>query len=251
VPRLKLTVAYDGTGLVGWQRQPTGTSIQQLLEEALAPLQDAPITVTGAGRTDAGVHALAQVASVTIDRDIDPLSVMRAANTRLPPAVRVVRADAAGPAFHARFDAVAKTYRYRIWNAEVLSPFERPYAWHVPWPRLDAEAMDAGAARLVGTHDFAAFQGSGSETETSVRTILSARVARVAGDGESPLVTFEVCGDGFLRHMVRNLAGTLVEVGRGRQPAVWIDELLAARVRADAGRTAPAAGLFLVGVQYR
>ena len=247
---LKLTIAYDGTGLVGWQRQPTGTSVQALLEDALAPLEGGPVVVTAAGRTDAGVHALAQIVSVTLHRAITPRSVKRAANLRLPPAVRVLDAEEVGPEFHARFRAVAKVYRYRIWNGEVLSPFERPFAWHVPWPVLDVEGMDAAAAGLVGQHDFAAFQGTDSNTETTVRRIFSSRVLRASGMEREALVTYEVRGDGFLRHMVRSIVGTLVEVGRGREPVSWTREVLASRDRRRAGRTAPAAGLFLVRVEY-
>jgi tRNA pseudouridine38-40 synthase len=152
---LKLTIAYDGTGLVGWQRQATGTSVQALLEDALLPLNHAPVTVVGAGRTDAGVHALAQVASVTLARAIEPASVVRAVNMRLPPSVRVLAAERVESDFHARFRAIAKTYRYRIWNGEVVSPFERPYVWHVAGPVLDRAAMADAARRLVGRHDFA------------------------------------------------------------------------------------------------
>ena len=246
---LKLTIAYDGTGLVGWQRQATGTSVQSLLEDALAPLEGGPVAVAGAGRTDAGVHALGQVASVTLQRDIAVRSVVPAVNTRLPPAVRVLAAEEVGPEFHARFRAVAKTYRYRIWNAEVLDPFEGPFAWHVPSPALDRAAMNAAAERLVGTHDFAAFQATGSDLQTTVRTIF---VSKVAGGDPSrePLVTYEVRADGFLRSMVRSIVGTLVEVGRGRREAAWMSEVLQSRQRGTAGRTAPAAGLFLVGVEY-
>jgi tRNA pseudouridine38-40 synthase len=250
VLHLKLTIAYDGTGLVGWQRQANGISVQGLLEEALAPLQLAPVSAAGAGRTDAGVHALGQVASVTLQRQIAPESVVRATNLRLPPAVRVLNAEVVGPEFHARFRAVAKTYRYRIWNSETLNPFERAYVWHVPVPRLDVEAMAAAAERLVGVHDFAALQGTGGHVETSVRTISSSVVT--AGGSATPdsLITYDVRGDGFLRHMVRTIAGTLVEVGRGRRPVSWIDDVIASRDRGRAGRTAPAAGLFLASVEY-
>ncbi len=247
---LKLTIAYDGTGLVGWQRQAAGISVQQLLEEALLPLDPSGPAVTGAGRTDAGVHALGQVASVTLQREIAADAVVRAMNMRLPPAVRVLAAEQVRPGFHARFHAVAKTYRYRIWNAEVLSPFERPYAWHVPGPQLDVAAMSDAAARVTGTLDFAAFQGTGSDVETTVRTIFSSTVTARADPVPDGLITYEVRGDGFLRHMVRALAGTLVDVGRGRETPAWIDEVLASRARPFAGRTAPAAGLFLVSVEY-
>ncbi len=247
---LKLTIAYDGTGLVGWQRQPTGTSVQALLEEALAPIAGVPVAVAGAGRTDAGVHAHAQVASVTIPRRVAPLAVVQSANMYLPPAVRVIAADEVEPAFHARFDAVAKRYRYRLWNSRVLNPFERSYAWHIPWPPMDVAAMNAAAARLIGTHDFAAFKGAGTDVETSVRTIFASEVTEHGEPGHGRLLTYDVRGNGFLRHMVRSIAGTLVEVGRGRRPVSSIDELLSVKDRAAVGRTAPAHGLFLVAVEY-
>jgi tRNA pseudouridine38-40 synthase len=255
---LKLTIAYDGTGLVGWQRQATGTSVQALLEDALLPLNHAPVTVVGAGRTDAGVHALAQVASVTLARAIEPASVVRAVNMRLPPSVRVLTAERVESDFHARFRAIAKTYRYRIWNGEVVSPFERPYVWHVAGPVLDRAAMADAARRLVGRHDFAAFQSAGSDAETTERTVFASDLhegdERCPGpasdrDGAS-LVVYEIRGDGFLRHMVRAIVGSLVEIGRGRRPPSWIDEVLTSRDRHEAGRTAPSSGLFLVRVEY-
>jgi tRNA pseudouridine38-40 synthase len=245
VPRFKLTLAYDGTSFVGWQRQASGTSIQELLEGAFALLEGQPVAVTGAGRTDAGVHAFGQVAHVTLERSIDAATVVRALNHHLPPTVRVLEAVEVSSTFHARFDATAKHYRYRIWNAPVLSPFERAYAWHIPGPRLDMDAMAAAAARLEGHHDFAAFQTTGAETHTSERVVFSSRITT-----EGPLITYDVKGDGFLRHMVRSIVGTLVEVGRRRYPAEWISEVLLSKDRARGGRTAPACGLILVGVQY-
>ena len=247
---LKLTIAYDGTGLVGWQRQAAGTSVQALIEEALAPLEGGPVVVAGAGRTDAGVHAMGQVASVTLQRDIAPRTVVRAANMQLPPAVRVLAAEEVGPEFHARFRATAKTYRYRIWNGDVVSPFERSFAWHVPWPTLNLAAMDAAAARLVGTHDFAAFQGSGSDTQTTVRTIFASSIVGRAEGTSDPVIAYDARADGFLRHMVRAIVGSLVDVGRGRKPAAWMSEVLESRERGRVGQTAPATGLFLVGVEY-
>jgi tRNA pseudouridine38-40 synthase len=247
---LKLTIAYDGTGLVGWQRQASGVSVQGLLEDAFAPLEGGSVAVAGAGRTDAGVHALGQVASVTLHRSIAPASVVRAVNMRLPPSVRVLTAEAVAPEFHARFRAVAKTYRFRIWNGEVLSPFERPYVWHIAWPPLDVEAMHAAALCVAGQHDFAAFKAAESDAETTVRTVSSSTVTSQPGASPGRLITYEVRGDGFLRHMVRALVGTLVEVGRGRRPIMWMDEVIASRERARAGRTAPPAGLFLVSVEY-
>jgi tRNA pseudouridine38-40 synthase len=249
----KLTVAYDGTGLVGWQRQAAGTSVQGLLEEALAELDGGAVAVAGAGRTDAGVHALGQVASATLERTIDAATLVRALNVRLPLAVRVVSAEDAPDTFHPRFQARSKTYRYRIWNANVISPFERAYAWHVLPPRLDVDAMAEASRHLLGRHDFAAFQGAGVETVTTDREIFLSAIeshpAPLQAPGEA-LITYEVSGSGFLRHMVRNIVGTLVEVGRGRRPPEWVADVLASRRREQAGRTAPAEGLFLVNVSY-
>jgi tRNA pseudouridine38-40 synthase len=242
--KFRLTVAYDGTDYVGWQRQATGVSIQGLLEDALAELDGRAVAVAGAGRTDAGVHARGQVASATLSRDIDAATLVRAVNIRLPPAVRVVDAVVAADDFHPRFLARRKHYRYRIWNAEVLTPFERQYAWHVPMP-LAADAMADAAARLIGTHDFAAFQGTGSDTLTTTRSVSISSVTR---DGD--LVAYEAAANGFLRHMVRTIVGTLVEVGRGKRPPEWMAEVLASRDRAAGGPTAPPQGLFLMAVGY-
>jgi len=245
MPRFKIVLAYDGTDFVGWQRQASGTSIQGLLEDALRALDDRAVTVTGAGRTDAGVHALGQVAAFSLERAIDAGALVRAVNARLPEAVRVLTACEAAAAFNPRFDARAKTYRYRIWNGAVLSPFERRYAWHVPGA-LDADAMAAAARRLEGRHDFAAFQAAGSEVATTERTIFSSRLSTSGAD----VISYDISGDGFLRHMVRSMVGTLVEIGRGRRRVEWIDDVLASRDRAAAGPTVPAAGLFLVSVDY-
>jgi tRNA pseudouridine38-40 synthase len=244
MPSFKITLAYDGTDFVGWQRQANGPSIQGLLEEALLELDGRAVTVNGAGRTDAGVHALGQVASCSIERPVSPDVVVRALNARLPPEVRVLSAVEARPEFHARFDARAKTYRYRIWNAAVLDPFERRYAWHLSGP-LDVEAMGAAASLLEGRHDFAGFQASGSATHTTERTIRTSVVTRTGA-----LVVYEVTGEGFLRHMVRTIVGTLVDVGRGRWPAERVRDVLMAADRTLAGPTAPAEGLFLVSVEY-
>jgi tRNA pseudouridine38-40 synthase len=273
MPTFKLTLAYDGTDFVGWQRQASGVSIQGLLEDALRELDGRAVTVSGAGRTDAGVHALGQVASFSLDRAIESDALARAVNARLPKTVRVVSAIEAPPSFHARFTAYAKTYRYRIWNGPVMSPFGHRYAWHVVGP-LDVSAMSAAAGRIEGRHDFASFQATGSATTTTERTIVASRIftAEGAEDAEvkthsgieldgldlrvrrvlcgEKLLYYEITGDGFLRHMVRAIVGTLVEVGRGRRGVDWIDEVLASRDRAAAGPTAPAAGLFLVSVDY-
>jgi tRNA pseudouridine38-40 synthase len=252
MPTFRLTVAYDGTGLVGWQRQATGDSVQGLIEEACADLNGAPVTVTGAGRTDAGVHALGQVASVRIARDIEARALVAALNIRLPGSIRILRAAATDESFHARFQARSKTYRYRIWNGSVLSPFDRLYAWHVPAPVLDVEAMHAAALLLEGRHDFAAFQSAGTDTPTTERVILSSRVARESPpfDADGPHVSYTVSGTGFLRHMIRTIVGSLVEVGRGSRAPEWLHDVLMSGERARAGPTAPAEGLFLARVVY-
>jgi len=261
----KITLAYDGTGFVGWQRQASGTSIQGLLEDALRELDERDVAVIGAGRTDAGVHALGQVAGFSLVRTIAADTVVRALNARLPSTVRVLAAIEVPDTFHARFHARVKTYRYRIWTGEVLSPFERDAVWHAVGA-LDVGQMAAAARIVTGRHDFAAFQASGGVTRTTEREVFSSGIVseRSGAGGElgsghggalhaghdGELITYEITGNGFLRHMVRNIVGTLVEVGRGRRPAAWMGEVLASRDRARAGPTAPSAGLFLVSVEY-
>ena len=242
---LKLTLSYDGTRLVGWQRQADGESVQGVLEDALARFEGAPVTVHGAGRTDAGVHALGQVASVEVSFAHDAATLTRALNAQLPEDVRVLSVEEAAPGFHARFSARSKSYRYSIRNGAVASPFERAYAWHVPQP-LDVDAMRQAASRLLGRHDFSTFRSIGTEVPDAVRTLYTSDVVGDAGS----LLTYEVSGDGFLRHMVRAIVGTLVEVGRGWRVPSQMDALLQARDRARAGATAPPHGLFLVRVDY-
>jgi tRNA pseudouridine38-40 synthase len=242
---IKLTLQYDGTSYVGWQRQAEGVSIQGLLEDALKPIEGAPVTVHGAGRTDAGVHALGQVASFTLQASIDTTTLARALNAVLPPDLRVASVEEEAEGFHARFSATGKTYEYRIVNAPLASPFVRRYVWHVI-PRIDRAAMREAAPVLVGTHDFAAFQGTGTVVASTERTIHRLDVR----EGSDGLLVMAIEGDGFLRHMVRNIAGTLVEIGLGRWPATAMAEILASRDRARAGSTAPPQGLFLIEVRY-
>lgn len=245
---LKLTLAYDGTGLVGWQRQPAGISVQALLEDALAAFEGGPVIVHGAGRTDAGVHALAQVASVALTVAHEPHAIQRGLNAVLPAAVRVTAIEDAPPGFHARFAAIGKVYEYRLVTAPFVSPFHARYAWHVP-QRIDLAAMREAGAALIGRHDFAAFQGTGSAIVETVRTLDSLEWTGGGGPDRPLIVT--LAADGFLRHMVRNIVGTLVDVGMRRWAPEAMAAILASRDRARAGRTAPPQGLFLVAVRYR
>jgi len=254
---VKLTIAYDGTRFVGWQRQASGESIQGWLERALEPLEGSPVTVHGAGRTDAGVHALGQVASVSLSGTHDPATLMRALNAQLPPDIRVRAVEDVPADFHARFSARRKTYRYLVRHAPCADPFERSFAWYVPEP-LRLGDMISAAGTLEGTHDFSAFRSTGSDVTTTVRTIHRSELRSLSGGGcvtdtnaAGVLLSYEVEGDGFLRHMVRAIVGTLVEVGRGARTAQSMAALLQANTsRADAGPTAPAHGLYLVGVAY-
>jgi tRNA pseudouridine38-40 synthase len=259
---LKIVLAYDGSGFVGWQRQPDGVSIQGLLEEALAPIEGRPVTVVGAGRTDAGVHALGQVASCVLSHPIAPDTLVRALNAVLPDAVRILGVEEAPDGFHARYSARSKSYRYLVHNGGTAGPFSRGYAWRLS-PSLDVAAMAEAARLLEGQHDFSALQGAGSTTKSTVRTLTAARVwtcspadafgGLLAGPGVADggrVVAIELTGTGFLRHMVRNAVGTLVEVGLGRRDAAWLGAVLRSGNRDQAGPTAPAHGLFLVRVEY-
>jgi tRNA pseudouridine38-40 synthase len=246
MPTFKLTLEYDGRAFAGWQNQlERERTVQGELLRALREIASGPVRLMGAGRTDAGVHAEGQVASAALETRLDGETLRRALNAKLPPDVAVLAAELRHEGFDARRDAIAKRYRYEIWNGEEPSPLRAPRAWQVREP-LDLERLRAGADRLLGKHDFASFRGAGSAVKTNVRTLQRIDVTGAAG-GELRLA-FE--GDGFLRHMVRNVVGTLVEVGLGRRPPGWVADVLAAHDRAAAGRTAPACGLVLEWVRY-
>ena len=255
--RVLLRVAYDGTAYAGWQRQENGPSIQAALERALAPLAGDGVTVTGAGRTDAGVHAEGQIAHVDLPEGIDPDVVVRATNTRLPADIRVRSAVVVPDDFHARFSAVAKTYRYSWLVSRIGHPLlARTHC--LVTPPIDLVAMGGAASRLMGSHDFTAFQSTGSPVTTTTRTILGVDLAvRPAVDvglqlsERERILELELKGDGFLRHMVRAIAGTLLEVGYGRRLPADMDRLLAGAPRSEAGPTAPPHGLTLLHVDYR
>jgi len=245
--QLKLVVEYEGTAYQGWQLQPGGPTIQQVLERALATVLREPVRVRGAGRTDAGVHACGQVAAVRVSRVPEDLDRLRKSLNALTPEDVAVREIAlVDDGFNPRRDARSRIYEYRIWNAPAPSPFWRRWAWQVPLP-LDVDAMDAAARTLEGEHDFAAFRGADAEpVRSTVRRVLESRV-RIDG----PLLIYRVEANAFLKHMVRNVVGTLVEVGRGERTAAAISELLVGRDRTQAGATAPAHGLVLSAVRYQ
>ena len=263
----KLTLAYDGTHFHGWQVQPDLETVQGLLRRKLEQVVRGPVTLPqGSGRTDAGVHALGQVASFTLEAAIPAENLVRALNRALPASVRVLGAEEVTAEFHARHSAVGKTYEYRIFprvsgfaasglehaRERVCPPFLAPYVWDCPW-YVDLGRARQAAAQIVGEHDFTSFaavdpelrEGERAEARPGLKTIY--RSEWIKQDG---LLVYRVEGSGFLHHMVRNLVGTFVDVARGRGEAEEIRAVLEARDRSAAGPTAPAQGLFLVGVEY-
>ena len=244
MPRVRLTLEYDGTDFVGWQRQPNGRSVQAVLENALAELLGAPITAAAAGRTDAGVHALGQVVAFDAPRALPAKAYVRGLSSLLPEDLAVVSADEVPDGFDPRRWATGKRYRYLISRRPGRAPLLRRTHWEVFSP-LDVGAMLAAGPALLGTHDFTSFRAADCEAPHPRRTLRELGLHE-----EGQVLRIEVEGTAFLRHMVRNIVGSLVEVGRGKRPAGWVAEVLAAKDRTLAGPTAPAHGLTLVEVTY-
>lgn len=242
---IKLILAYDGTAYHGFQRQANAMTIQQIVEERLARLFGHPLKLTGSARTDTGVHAYGQVVNFYTQGTIPTERIVLAAKGLLPPDIVVVDAAEEAPGFHARRSATGKIYRYRLLNTKLPNPFERNYAWHIA-TRLDAALMHEAAQAVVGTHDFSAFRAAGGAPVSPVRTIMAAACREVGTCG----IEFEFWGTGFLYHMVRNLVGTLVEVGGHRRTPGDFARVLARGDRHAAGITAPPQGLYLIEVKY-
>lgn len=244
VRRIRILLAYDGADFHGWQVQPGLPTIQGTLESILADLEGKPVHVAGSGRTDAGVHALAQVAAFSLENPIPPENLKRALNRVLPHSIRVLAAVEAAPDFHPRFDSLSKTYEYRIFRPEVCPPLEWRYVHHHPYP-LDVARMLALAPQFEGEHDFHAFAAADSrELASTVRRIFSSLL-----EDRGDRLIFRVRGSGFLKHMVRNMAGSLLEAGKGNLDEPGLKALLDPASTRHAGPTAPAKGLFLIRVE--
>jgi tRNA pseudouridine38-40 synthase len=241
---IKLTIEYDGTGYHGWQVQPGARTVQGVIEGKLAQITGERVSLIASGRTDSGVHALGQVANFKTRSSLDARSFLRALNSLLPEDIRVKDVEEVDEAFHARFSAKGKVYEYRILNGEVPSSIYRDFSWFVPG-KLDLARMREAAMKLVGRHDFSSFCSAGSMHKTPVREIYRVHVGRRGG-----LVIIRIEADGFLKQMVRNIVGTLVEVGRRKRTPSQFGAILEARDRRKAGVAAPGKGLFLVKIHY-
>ena len=239
--RIRFTLSYDGTEYHGWQVQPGLPTIQAAVEHVASKIEGSPVRVEASGRTDAGVHALAQVAACSLNNPIPVDNLVRAMNRQLPRDIRILSAAETCENFHPRFDAIAKTYEYRILRCQICPPFERNYVHHHPYP-LNEDAIIAAAPLIEGEHDFTSFASSDESDilgRSKIRTIFSSRLSR-----EGDRLFYRVRGSGFLKHMVRNIVGVLIEVGKGNLAPSHIFQ------PRDPGPTVPARGLFLVGVEY-
>jgi tRNA pseudouridine38-40 synthase len=248
---IKLTIAYDGANFHGWQVQPEVATIQGALNQAASQITQEKVIVHGASRTDTGVHALGQVAHFKTHSSLSAAEFQRALNGLLPPTIRVIAAEEAGPDFHSRWQSQAKTYRYRIYRGAVLPPFDYLRVLHYPWP-LDEDAMSAAARAFEGEHDFTSFAASsGSEEDDRdrhmTRTIFSSEIVRESYRDE---IAYVVRGQSFLRYMVRKIVGTLIEVGKGRLSVADIPRIFEARDRNQSGPTVPPEGLYLVSIEH-
>lgn len=245
MPRYKLTIEYDGTPFVGWQRQANGLSVQQALEEAVLAFCGQDVRSQTAGRTDAGVHALGQVAHIDLDRDWDPFRVREALNYHLKPhPIAILFCEAVGTEFEARFSATARRYEYRILNRRARPALEANRVWHVAVP-LDAQAMHIAAQTVLGLHDFTTFRAAECQANSPMRTLDKLDVSR-----EGNVVVIRAAARSFLHHQVRSLTGSLKLVGEGKWPVSGLRAALDARDRARCGAMAPSSGLYLVGVDY-
>ncbi len=242
--QFRLLLEYDGTEYSGWQLQPNARTVQGVVEEALATVLRHPTRVHAAGRTDAGVHALGQVATFRTDLTVEPRELRKALNALTPPDVAIREVAAVADAFDARRSATSRVYEYRIWNQPWRSAFWHRFTWHVP-RSLDVRAMRAAAAALVGDHDFSAFRAADCESESRVRRVLHSGLTETEN-----LCTYRVQANAFLKHMVRTIVGTLVAIGGGDLPPEAMASILASRDRGRAGATAPPQGLCLVAVSY-
>ncbi len=246
--RLRFEIAYDGTDFNGWQVQPGLPTVQGVLEEVIGSIEGKPVAVIASGRTDAGVHALAQVAAVSIENPIPDVNFRRAVNRLLPPSIRISNVSEEKGDFHPRFDALRKNYEYRIFREEVCPPFDRRWIYHHPYP-LDEAAMSEAASLLEGEHDFTAFAATDEKDilqPSKVRIIFRSTLTR-----RENMLVYNVTGSGFLKHMVRNIAGVLLEVGKGNLTGGDVAARLQPACGIRPGPTAPASGLFLVSVEYR
>ena len=244
--RIKLTIAYDGTGFCGWQLQPKLRTVQGVLEKAIMRVTGTPVRVHGAGRTDSGVHALGQVAHFDVDSRFTSVKWQRALNSLMPDDVTVLNIEFVSSEFHSRYSAERKTYTYNLWlENSFFLPWRRHYVWKCG--PLDLDAIDQGMQLFVGEHDFSSFQNTGTPVSSTVREIYYFK--RSPGQSDQELV-LEVCGSGFLKQMVRNMVGCLVSIGRGKAEPETVRSLLQMKDRTAAPATAPAQGLFMAGVEY-
>ena len=241
----KLTIEYDGSRFHGWQRQANEPTIQETIETAINRITGNPAGLTASGRTDAGVHAIGQIANFRSDTPIPPESLGRALNSILPEAIVIRDCSIANDLFHSRYDALSKIYRYHIINRTVRPAIGRQFVWHIR-PRLNISAMESALPYLTGMRDFKAFEAAGSPRQSTIRHVMSTSVKKAKGDR----LVFQIEANGFLRYMVRNIIGTLVEVGLGKLKPFEMEHIIQSQDRSQAGTTAPARGLYLIHVKY-